>query len=111
MVNIQCSLRSAMNCDLRRCDNDLSINQLLVELRVLALLVRGRDQGVALILEPFADAQLVLSRAEQLGDLSSVIFVSFNMPAIVLGDLPISSSAPFPMSSAPPSLSADDALG
>lgn len=49
--------------DIRGGDDDLSIDELLVELGALALLVRGGDQGVALVLEPFADAELVLCRA------------------------------------------------
>ena len=53
-----------------RCGNDdLSVDELLVELGVLALLVGGGDEGVALVLEPFADAELVLCGSEELGDL------------------------------------------
>ncbi len=44
-------------------DDDLGVYKLLVELGVLAFLVRCRYEGVALVLEPLADAQLVLGRA------------------------------------------------
>jgi hypothetical protein len=47
----------------RRCDDDLGVYKLLVELGVLAFLVRRRDESVSLVFEPFADAQLVLGRA------------------------------------------------
>jgi hypothetical protein len=47
-------------CYLRRGDDDLSVHELLVKLAVLALLVRGCDERVALLLEPFADALLIL---------------------------------------------------
>jgi len=47
-----------------RCgDDNLSVDQFLVELAVLALLVGGGHESVALVLKPFADAELVLSRA------------------------------------------------
>jgi len=41
--------------DLRSGDDDFGIDQLLVKLRVLALLVGGRDKSVSLILKPFSD--------------------------------------------------------
>lgn len=50
-------------------DDDLSVDELLVELGVLALLVGGGDEGVALVLEPLADAELVLGGAQKAGDL------------------------------------------
>lgn len=50
-------------------DDDLSIYELLVELGVLTILVGGGNEGVTLILEPLADAELVLSGAEQLRNL------------------------------------------
>jgi hypothetical protein len=49
--------------DVRCSDNDLSVYELLVELGVLAFLVRCCYEGVALIFKPFADTQLVLRRA------------------------------------------------
>ena len=49
--------------DERGGDDDLSIHELLVELGVLSVLIRGSDQGVSLVLEPLADTQLVLGRA------------------------------------------------
>jgi hypothetical protein len=54
---------------LRSGDDDLGVNELLVKGRVLAVLVRCRHQGVALILEPLADAKLILSGAEEFGNL------------------------------------------
>lgn len=54
---------------LRSGDDNLSIDELLVELGVLTLLVRGGDQGVALVLEPLAETKLVLGSTEELGDL------------------------------------------
>ena len=50
-----------------RCrDDDFSIDQFLIELGVLALLVGGGDQGVALILEPFPDPELILRCSQKL---------------------------------------------
>ena len=49
-----------------RCgDDDLSVNKLLVELAVLAVLVGGRHKSVALVLNPLPDPELVLGRPEQ----------------------------------------------
>jgi len=48
-------------------DDDLGVNELLVELAVLALLVGGGHQCVALVFEPLPDAELVLGRAQHLG--------------------------------------------
>lgn len=58
---------------LRSGNDNLSIDELLVEFGVLALLVGGGDQSVALILEPLADAKLVLSGSEKLGDLVALM--------------------------------------
>ena len=55
--------------DLRCGDDDISVDELLVKLGVLALLVRGSYKSVALVLEPFADAELVLSSSEKFRDL------------------------------------------
>lgn len=52
-----------MWADVRRCDDNLGIYELLVELGVLAFLVRRRYESVSLVFEPFSDAQLILSRA------------------------------------------------
>jgi hypothetical protein len=46
-------------------NDDFSIDDFLVEGRVFAFLVVGDNQGVALGLEPFADAELILNCAEQ----------------------------------------------
>lgn len=50
---------------LRSGDDDFGINQFLVELGVLALLVRGSHQGVSLIFKPLSNTQLVLSGSEK----------------------------------------------
>jgi hypothetical protein len=50
-------------------DDDLGVDKLLVELGVLTLLVGGGDEGVTLVLEPFADAEFVLCSSEELRDL------------------------------------------
>lgn len=55
--------------NIRGGDDDFGVNQLLVELGVFALLVGGGDQSVALVLEPLADAELILSRSEEGRDL------------------------------------------
>lgn len=55
--------------NLRGGDDDLGVDELLLEDRVGALLVGGGDQSVALVLEPLADAKLVLSCSEQSRDL------------------------------------------
>lgn len=50
-------------------DDDFGVDELAVEFRLLAVLGRGRHEGVALVLEPFAQAELVFGGSEQLGDL------------------------------------------
>ena len=55
--------------DVRSGDDDFGIDELLVELGVLALLVGGGYQSVALVLEPLAEAELVFCGAEKFGDL------------------------------------------
>lgn len=51
-------------------DDDLGVDELLVKGRVLALLVGGGDQRVALVLEPFPQAELVLGGTKQTRNLS-----------------------------------------
>jgi hypothetical protein len=46
--------------DERSGDDNLSVNELLVEGRVLALLIRGSNESMSLLLKPFADTELVL---------------------------------------------------
>lgn len=46
---------------IRSGDDDFSVDEFLVESRVLALLVGSGDQGVTLLLEPLPQAELVLS--------------------------------------------------
>jgi hypothetical protein len=53
-------------------DDDLGVDELLVEFRVLAFFVGGGYEGVALRLEPFAEAELVLGCAEEAGNLFGV---------------------------------------
>jgi len=48
---------------LRGRDDNFCVNELLVERGVLALLIRSRDESVAVLLEPLADAELVLRRS------------------------------------------------
>ena len=50
-------------------DDDLGVDELLVKGGVLAVLVRGGYEGVALVLEPLADAELVLGCTQELRDL------------------------------------------
>lgn len=50
-------------------NDDLGVNKLLVELGVLALLVGCGDESVALVLEPFSDAELIFCGSKQLRDL------------------------------------------
>lgn len=54
-------------------DDDFGIDELLVEGRVLALLVGGGDQSVALLLEPLAQTELVLGGTQQTGLLLGVL--------------------------------------
>jgi hypothetical protein len=75
--------------DVRCSDNDLSVYELLVELGVLAFLVRRCYEGVALIFKPFADAQLVLRRAYSIRVRKAFVprdTMSFSYPA-ALGHL------------------------
>lgn len=46
----------------RGCDDNLRIDELLVELRAFTFLVGSGDESVTLVLEPFAEAQLVFGR-------------------------------------------------
>lgn len=55
-----------------RGDDDLRVNQLLVKGRVLALLVGGGDEGVALALDPFPQTQFILDGTEKTGLLLGV---------------------------------------
>ena len=59
---------------LLRCgDDDFSVNELLVELAVLTLLVRGSHKSVALVLNPFPQTKLVLCGTEKTRLLSCVL--------------------------------------
>lgn len=61
------------NSNSRGSDDNLGINQLLVKGRVLPLLIRGGHKGMSLILEPFANTELILGRPEELWDFSRVL--------------------------------------
>ena len=67
--------------NVRSCDDDLRVRELLVELAVLALLVRGPHQRVALVLEPFPDPELVLRCPEQAGFLVGMLFALQRAPS------------------------------
>lgn len=54
-------------------DDDFSVDKLLVESRVLTLLVGGGHQRVALVLEPLAQAELILGGTQKLGLLLGVL--------------------------------------
>lgn len=47
----------------RRRDDNFGIYQFLVEGRVIAFFVGGSDECVTLLLQPFAEAKLILSRS------------------------------------------------
>lgn len=54
---------------LRSGDDDFGVDELLVKLGVCAVLVRRGDEGVALVLEPLAETELVFGGAEESGNL------------------------------------------
>ena len=58
--------------DVRRGNDNLRVDKVLVERRTLALLVRGCDELVALLLNPLPDTKLVLGGSEKTGLLLSV---------------------------------------
>ena len=63
-----------------RCgDDDLCINKLLVEFGILPVLVRGGHKGVALVLQPFSNAKLVLRGAEQTWLLVSMLVALYRV--------------------------------
>lgn len=55
--------------NLRSGDDNVSVDELLVKLGVLAFLVRGGYKSVALVLEPLAETELVLSSSEKFRNL------------------------------------------
>lgn len=71
-------MRELLDChgtglgNLRCGDDDLSIDQMLVKGRVLPFLVRGGDELMALVLDPFPQPELVLGAAQKLWLLSGV---------------------------------------
>lgn len=62
-----------MEEDQRCSDDNFGVNKLPVEGRVLALLVGSGHQGVALVLEPLADAKFILGGTQQLRLLLGVL--------------------------------------
>lgn len=54
-------------------NDDLSVNKLLLEGGVRTLLIGGGDEGVALVLEPLAQAELVLDSSQKTGLLLGVL--------------------------------------
>lgn len=60
--------------NLRGGDDDLGIDQLFIEGRVLTLLIRGCHQRMSLIFQPFANAQFVFSCAQEFRHFSGVLF-------------------------------------
>ena len=73
---------------LRGGDDDFGIDQFLVKLGVLALLVGGCNQGVALVFQPLPDTELILGCSEELRYLLGVLSA--------LVTLRISHMLPFP---------------
>ena len=63
--------------DLRGCDDDLCVDELLVEGAAIAILIASGYQRVSLLLEPFSNSELVLGRTQELrnffGVLSTVV--------------------------------------
>ena len=71
--------------DLRSGDNDFSVNHLLLEHAALALLVRGSDESVSLVLEPLADTELVLCGTEETRLLLGVLLALIEGVSVLLG--------------------------
>jgi hypothetical protein len=59
-------------------DDDFGIDQLLVKSRVLALLVGGGDQSVALLLNPLSQTKLILGGTKKAGLLFGVLTALFS---------------------------------
>ena len=70
--------------NLRSGDNDFSVNHLLLEHAALALLVRGGDESVSLVLEPLADTKLVLCGTEETRLLLGVLLALFEAVSVLL---------------------------
>lgn len=67
-----------MTSSIRSGNDDLCVYQVLVEFRILSILVGGSDELMSLVLEPFADTELVLSCAEKLWDLFITMLVKYS---------------------------------
>ena len=78
-------LEGAEAQDLRSRDNDLRVDEFLVKSRILALLVGRGDQGVALLLEPFADAEFVLGGSQQARLLPGVVMTLIDSQLLAVG--------------------------
>ena len=70
--------------DLRSGDNDFSVNHLLLEHAALALLVRGSNESVSLVLEPLADTKLVLCGTEETRLLLGVLLALIESISVLL---------------------------
>lgn len=65
-------MRGSSEFHVRCGDDDFGVNEVLVELGVLALLVGGCDELVTLLLDPLPQTELVLGGTEKTGLLLSV---------------------------------------
>lgn len=70
--------------NLRSGDNDFSVNHLLLEHAALALLVRGSDESVSLVLEPLANTELVLCGTEETRLLLGVLLALIESVSVLL---------------------------
>ena len=70
--------------NLRSGDNDFSVNHLLLEHAALALLVRGSNESVSLVLEPLADTELVLCGTEETRLLLGVLLALIESVSVLL---------------------------
>lgn len=70
----------------RSSNDNFSVDQLLVKGGVLALLVGGSHQGVALVLEPLADAELIFGGTQQTGLLLGMLttLISHQQPKTII---------------------------
>lgn len=69
-------------------DDDFGVDKLLVKSGVLAVLVRGGDQSVTLLLDPLSQAKLILGGTKKarllFGVLTALFSSSIRFPALVI---------------------------